>query len=278
MEQPMSEPREFSFGDDSVALSYDNSLVPILFEPWARRLADEFEPWWGRTVLDLATGTGVVARVLADRVGPEGRVIGADINGAMLALAKRRSEGTPNTIEYLESPASPLPLPDAAVDIVVCQQGFQFFPDRTDAAAEVYRVLRPGGTVIATTWRPVAECEYFGMICGALEAAGEPEIASLMRVPHDFLSESDLEASFRLAGFVQPNVTRQEQDMLFPEGVKQGIETAYATPIAPRLRALPEARRRCFEEELSALLRGRSSNGTSTCRMVTNLLTARRDS
>ena len=70
----MNESREFSFGDNSVANAYDNALVPILFEPWAARLVEEHRPWEGRRVLDLATGTGIVARLLAERVGPGGGV------------------------------------------------------------------------------------------------------------------------------------------------------------------------------------------------------------
>ena len=84
----MTQPRAFTFGDNSVASAYDDVLVPALFRPWAVRLVEEHPQWWeGRCVLDLATGTGVVAQLLADQVGPEGRVIGTDINGEMLSIA-----------------------------------------------------------------------------------------------------------------------------------------------------------------------------------------------
>ena len=83
----MKEPNDFSFSDDSVAGAYDDVLVPILFEPWAEALIDADGPWGGKRVLDLATGTGIVARLLADRVGPSGSVIGTDLNAEMLKVA-----------------------------------------------------------------------------------------------------------------------------------------------------------------------------------------------
>jgi len=74
-------PSEFSFGDQSVAAAYDTVLVPLLFEPWASQLVDNFKPWRDLCVLDLATGTGVVANRLSKHVGPTGKVIGTDIKG-----------------------------------------------------------------------------------------------------------------------------------------------------------------------------------------------------
>ena len=94
----MSETQEFSFGGDSVASAYDNALVPILFEPWAARLVEEHRPWEGQRVLDLATGTGIVAQLLAEEVGPGGKVLVTDINGEMLALARKRCAGHNSTV------------------------------------------------------------------------------------------------------------------------------------------------------------------------------------
>ena len=79
---------EFDFGSDAVASSYDTVLVPLIFEPWAEALLDEHAGWEGLTVLDLATGTGVVAQLVADRVGPTGRVLGTDLNPEMLTQAR----------------------------------------------------------------------------------------------------------------------------------------------------------------------------------------------
>ncbi len=274
----MKKPSEFSFGDQSVAAAYDNVLVPILFEPWAAQLVDDFQPWQDQCVLDLATGTGVVANQLSKHVGPTGKVIGVDINGEMLNFARQRCAGAPSVVQFIDSPAHPLALPDETVDVVVCQQGFQFFPDRPAAAIELFRVLREGGRAIVTTWRPVAECEYFGNICAALESIGEAQMSDLMRVPFDFMPESELSRDFKATGFQDVRIMQQQLDLTFTGGVTQAIETAYATPIGPKLRALADESQRDFRKSLSALLDELSADGKTMGRMVSNVLSAEKAS
>ncbi|MHC4492647.1 MAG: methyltransferase domain-containing protein, partial [Planctomycetota bacterium] len=120
----MIESRNFDFDSHAVASGYDAVLVPVLFAPWATRLLEEHGPWKGRRVLDLATGTGVVAQLLAGRVGPSGEVVGADINGEMLALARERCAGLTPAVKFVESPAHPLGVASGSTDSVICQQGF----------------------------------------------------------------------------------------------------------------------------------------------------------
>jgi ubiquinone/menaquinone biosynthesis C-methylase UbiE len=272
----MSEIAEFTFDDDSVAGAYDNGLVPVLFEPWATRLVEEHGPWEGRRVLDLATGTGIVAQKVAKEIGPGGKVVGADINPEMLALARKRCAGLMPQVEFVKSPAHPLELPDRSIDFVLCQQGFQFFPDRSAAAREIHRVLRDGGSIVGTTWRPVEECRFFGAICDALSEIGEPETSDMMRVPFDRMPESELIAHFESAGFADVRVERQEKGLLVSGGVPHAVELAYATPIGPRLRALPDVRQSLFREMLTDLLRGLSEDAITMGPMVTNVLSARK--
>ena len=270
----MTEPSAFDFGSGSVASTYDDALVPVLFRPWAARLVAEHSRWEGHWVLDLATGTGVVAELLAGQVGPEGKVIGTDINREMLALAQRRCADLSQVVHFVESPAHPLELSDETVDVVVCQQGFQFFPDRGAAAEEIYRVLREGGRVIVSTWRPVTECEFFGVICMALGAIDENEMANAMRVPFDFMPESELATHFTSAGFENVTVKRQEQNLVLNGGVKHAIEVAYSTPIAPQLRALPEEKQALFRNAMRDLVDELSDDGVTMGRMISNVLTA----
>jgi ubiquinone/menaquinone biosynthesis C-methylase UbiE len=107
-------------------------------------LLDDCELQKGATVLDVATGPGTVARLAAKRIWPGGRVVATDISRPMLDVARSKpSFRAP--IMYLESPAAPLAVESAAFDVVVCQQGLQFFPDRTAALGEMRRALKPGG-------------------------------------------------------------------------------------------------------------------------------------
>jgi ubiquinone/menaquinone biosynthesis C-methylase UbiE len=270
----MSESREFKFDHHSVASGYDSVLVPVLFAPWAVRIVDEHGPWEGRRVLDLATGTGVVAQLLAGRVGPGGEVVGTDINGKMLALARKRCGGLTPAVRFVESPAHPLEVASDSSDFVICQQGFQFFPDRRAAAREIYRVLCDGGKVVATTWRPVSECDFFGAICHALNLIGEPETSDMMRVPFDHMPESELNSGFEAAGFTSIQLRRQRQDLVIDGGVAHAIKVAYSTPIGPKLRALPAERQAQFRAALTRLLHELSDDGATMGQMVSSELSA----
>ncbi len=127
---------------------YERDLVPALFEPWAGVLIDIAGVRPGDRVLDVACGTGVVARGAARLVGRDGRVCGLDVNEDMLAIARR----TAPDIEWHQAEASRTGLPDTSFDVAFCQQGLQFFPDRPAALREVHRVLAPGGRAVIATW------------------------------------------------------------------------------------------------------------------------------
>jgi len=272
----METTKEFSFGDNSVAASYDDVLVPILFAPWAERLAMEHGPWTGRRVLDLATGTGIVAQLLAREVGSDGTVVGTDINNEMLQVARKRCADSPKAIEFVECPAHGINMEDESVDTVVCQQGFQFFPDRLGAAREIFRVLRPGGQLIASTWRPVDECEFFGCICNALEIIGRGDLSILMRVPFDLMPESNFVDELHAAGFSDISKEYQEQDLLIAGGIAEAVSVSYATPIGPKLRQLDAETQSRFRDAMSLQLRGISRDGVCMGRMVTSVFTARK--
>jgi SAM-dependent methyltransferase len=269
-----NEPEEFSFGDSSVAHGYDSRLVPILFVPWADRLVEENQPWEGKRVLDLATGTGVVAQRLSPQVGPKGQVIAIDINAEMLELAKNRCAGLMPAVNYIECSAHHLDVASDSVNVVVCQQGFQFFPDRRAAAQEIFRVLCDGGQAVITTWCPVVECQFFGAICEALILIGEPEVSDKMGVPFNLMPESELVAHFESGGFINVRVERQELDLVLDGGIGHAIEAAYSTPIGPKLKELTDERQDEFRKTFTDLLTKLSTDGTTMGRMVSNVLSA----
>jgi ubiquinone/menaquinone biosynthesis C-methylase UbiE len=147
-----SEPieRSQSFAHQSVPQAYQTYFVPSLFAPWARLLLDFVGVRAGASVLDVASGTGVVAHLAAERVGATGQVTATDISPAMLAVAQASCSG--DTVRYLVCPADALAVPDRSQDVVLCQNGIQFFPDKQAATREMRRALRPGGTVGILVW------------------------------------------------------------------------------------------------------------------------------
>ncbi len=127
---------------------YEQKFVPALFGQWAPYLIDAAEIAPGQAVLDVACGTGIVARAVAERVGATGRVAGVDLNEGMLAVARRiRPE-----IEWHRGDAADLPFPDASFDAALCQAALMYFPDRVRALAEMARVVRRAGIVAVQVW------------------------------------------------------------------------------------------------------------------------------
>jgi len=130
---------------------YQQHMVPAIFARWAPVLVEAAGLRMGERVLDLACGTGVVTRLLPDKVGASGRIAGLDFSSAMLATASAATQNP--LIEYVEASALSMPFPNASFDAVVCQQGFQFFPDKPAALREIRRVLVPGGRMALAVWR-----------------------------------------------------------------------------------------------------------------------------
>jgi trans-aconitate methyltransferase len=126
-----------------VAETYEAAFVPAFFAQWAPILCDAAGVAPGQRVLDVACGTGIVARTAAERVAPDGTVVGVDLNEAMLTVARRVGPD----IEFRRGDAAALPAGDAEFDVVLCQMALMFFPDRVEALGEVARVAAPGATV-----------------------------------------------------------------------------------------------------------------------------------
>jgi ubiquinone/menaquinone biosynthesis C-methylase UbiE len=131
---------------------YERWTVPFVTGPWVPALLDLAALQPGERVLDIATGTGVVARLAARWVAPGGTVTGVDLNEGMLALARRLPLPPGMTIDWRQGSALALPFADGAFEVVLCQQGLQFFPDRLKALGEMRRVLAPMGRIALSVW------------------------------------------------------------------------------------------------------------------------------
>jgi ubiquinone/menaquinone biosynthesis C-methylase UbiE len=131
---------------------YERWPAQYVLGPWAPALLEAAGLRAGDDVLDVACGTGVVARLAARSVQPDGRVVGLDLNPGMVAVARALPLPPGITVDWREGSALALPFDAHTFDAVVCQQGLQFFPDRPRALREMLRVLRPGGRVAVSVW------------------------------------------------------------------------------------------------------------------------------
>lgn len=167
--------RTVAFTDQSLPARYEQRLARSLFEPWAEVLLDAVAPPPGAAVLDVASGTGVVARAAARRVGTSGRVLATDISPAMIAFnASHPPEARSAPIETAVASATDLGCADGEFDVVLCQQGMPFFPDRPGAMREMHRVLGSGGLVGVAVWTPGHEVVPFGPMNCVMQEIGVP--------------------------------------------------------------------------------------------------------
>ncbi len=151
------------------AESYEEYIVPALFEPWAAELMQRIVGHPGDDLLDVACGTGIVARRSRPALGDESAVCGVDPNPNMLAVARRASEREKVAVDWHEGRAEELPFPDASFRMVLCQQGAQFFSDRPQGFAEMRRILDEEGRIATSTWLPIEHHPFFSALNDAMQ-------------------------------------------------------------------------------------------------------------
>jgi SAM-dependent methyltransferase len=201
--------------DPSPALAYERIFVPALFRQWAPRVAEAAGVGAGQRVLDVACGTGVLAREAVTRVGATGRVFGLDLSPGMLAVARSVAP----EVELHAGSADALPWPDGSFDAVVSQFGLMFFPDRERALREMVRVLVPGGRLAVAVWGALADSPAFATEVEVIERLGGPHAAAAgaaMRAPFALGDPAALRALFERAGVAAPAVSTVAGTATFP--------------------------------------------------------------
>jgi SAM-dependent methyltransferase len=258
--------------------AYDEVLVPRLFDPWAEVLLDEIEVSPGLAVLDVACGPGTVARLAAQRVGPSGQVTGCDLSPGMLELAatkKPLDDAAP--ITYQQCPADDLAVPDEAFDVVLCQQGLQFFPDRAGALAELRRVLKPGGRAGVAVWCAIEECPFWDALAGAVgEVLGKEAEIGFRSGPWGLPEADELERLFDAAGFADVVVRRHALPVVFEGGPPQLVATLSAASVGPQVMALDAQGRAALLAAADAALEPFVHNGELRSEAASHIVRATR--
>jgi len=176
-------------------------MVPLIFQPYANDMARAVAACRPRDVLEIAAGTGVVTRRLAADLPPDAVIVATDLNQAMLDEAAARMDA-PRPITWRQADAMKLPFDDASFDVVVCQFGAMFFPDRAKAFAETRRVLRPGGTFFFNVWDTVATNDFVSTISAALDETFPDNPPRFMhRGPHGYHDPERIRADVMGGGF-----------------------------------------------------------------------------
>jgi len=249
MEDPARPP------DTTAAEAYERFMVPALFGPWVEDVVALALPQPGERVLDVACGTGTATRFVGERVAPSGRVVGLDIDPAMLLVARSRQTSPPRwPPAWFRGSALAIPFRDRTFDVVVCLQGLQFFPDRAVGLREMRRVLTRGGRLAASVWRTIEHCRGHAALADALRRHGI-DTGAVQR-PFSLGAADELRRLAHEAGFAEVHIHAEVKPMRFPSA-RRFVESLVAGAPSSRqaLARVPEDQRRALIEEVEAALR-----------------------
>jgi ubiquinone/menaquinone biosynthesis C-methylase UbiE len=196
--------------------AYEQYFVPAMFRRWAAILLRHVAPEPGLSVLDIACGTGIVAREVAPLVGADGQVVALDINPAMLAVGRALQAPSGAPIQWRQGDAMALPFADGSFDLVLCQHGLQFFPDRAGAVREMHRVLRSNGRAAVIVLQALDQHPVFEALMKSV-ASHFSQPVSAVALPFALSDAEELRTLFLLAGFKTVAVIPETTMVRFPD-------------------------------------------------------------
>jgi ubiquinone/menaquinone biosynthesis C-methylase UbiE len=227
--------------------NYERYFVPTIGAPLANELIGIAALRPGERVLDVACGTGIVARLASQRVGTTGTVAGLDVNPGMLAVAP--STTPPGmSIEWHEASAEAMPLPDASFDVVLCQMGLQFMPDKPSALREMHRVLAPGGRLILNVPGPTPR--LFVIMGEALARHVAAEAAGFVNHVFSLHDTAELQKLISDAGFGDVSAQSDTKPLRLPEPKEFLWQYVHCTPLAGIVAQVDDERRASLEREV----------------------------
>ncbi len=250
---------------------YETAIVPKLFRPWAELLLDRAELKATHSVLDVACGTGIVARLARERQKGAGKVVGVDVSAPMLAVAREIEPA----IDWREGDAAALPVAQGEqFDRVLCQQGIQFFADRVAAARELKRVTAPGGLLLAAVWRSTETMRVFE----ALQRVAERHVGPIRDQRYAFGDAQALKRLLTDAGFGDVRVDEVSLVSRFPDGAEFVRMNAMALVGMSGAQVQEQERDRLLEsiaEESMDAMRPYLEGATLVCELRSNIAVAR---
>ena len=221
--------------DGTIPENYDRFLGPFIFEPFADNLVGRLELPPRAIVLEVACGTGIVTRRIAQRLPSEARLIATDLNEPMLDYARGKNPGLAQ-VDWRTADAAALPFPDASFDAVVCQFGLMFVPDKAAAAREARRVLRPGGTFLFNVWDRI-EANPWAELAQATIARFFPENPpNFYTVPFGYNDAAEIRSLLEGAGFSEVGLDRVELDAESPSACDLATGIIQGNPILHAIR------------------------------------------
>ena len=253
---------------------YEQYPARFILGPWAPGLVAMARLQPGERVLDVACGTGLVARLAAPAVGATGHVTGLDLNPGMLAVARSLPPPAGPSITWIEGSALAMSVPSSSFDVVLCQQGLQFFPDRPVALSEMRRVLAQGGRVVLSVWRSLGP--YHVAVVEALRQHVGVEAATSFSASRIVPDAEELSQLVEDAGFREVAIHPCVMNVRLPAVEQFVLSHLAATPVAGALAAAGAEARGSVGEQVSRALRAYVDGEGLTVPDETNVVTALR--
>jgi ubiquinone/menaquinone biosynthesis C-methylase UbiE len=221
----------------SVPENYDRYMVPLIFEPYAADIARRAASFSPRTVLEIAAGSGVVTRALAPKLSPGASYVVTDLNLPMLDYAASRQPAD-DRIKWRQADALALPFENAAFDVVCCQFGAMFFPNRPLGYREARRVLKPGGHFLFSVWDRIEENVFADDVTNALAKIFPHDPPRfLARTPHGYHDTSLIRSELENAGFSCVVIETRAEQSRAPSPRIPAVAYCQGTPLRNEIEA-----------------------------------------
>ncbi|MGJ4996944.1 class I SAM-dependent methyltransferase [Bradyrhizobium sp. HKCCYLS3077] len=259
----------------SIPQMYDELLVPLIFTPYAQDLARRIKTLRPRDVLETAAGTGVVTRALDAELPPEVRITATDLNEPMLAQAKTHLTDA-RRVAFQQADALALPFADASFDVVACQFGVMFLPDRVKGYAEARRVLRPGGRFVFNVWDRIEDNEFAHVVHETLQRVfpdNPPQFFT--RTPHGYFDPLKIRADLSDAGFSDIVIEPLPHRSRAPSAREPAVAYCQGTPMRGEIEARGAPDLTTVTEAAANALRQRFGSGPVVGQIQALVISAR---
>jgi ubiquinone/menaquinone biosynthesis C-methylase UbiE len=245
----------------SIPEIYDRFLVPLIFEPYAIDLANRIAAANPHDVLETAAGTGVLTRAMASSLPDSARMVVTDLNQPMLDRASARQSGD-RRITWRQADALALPFADQSFDVVACQFGAMFFPDKVQGYREARRVLKPGGRFVFNVWDRIATNEFADVVTEAVARMFPQDPPRfLARTPHGYCDVERIRQELDAAGFSKISADAVEHRSRAPSPRDPAIAYCQGTPLRNEIEARDRSRLQEATDRATEALAARFGDG-----------------
>jgi ubiquinone/menaquinone biosynthesis C-methylase UbiE len=268
-----------SAGDEvfagSIPENYDRYMVPLIFECYAQDIARRAAALSPKAVLETASGSGVVTRALAPGLSPDARYIVTDLNQPMLDYAATRQKQD-SRIAWRKADAQSLPFEDAAFDLVCCQFGVMFFPDRPSAYREARRVLKPGGCFLFNAWDRIEENVFADDVTRALaEFFPDDPPRFMARTPHGYHDTALIRSDLAKAGFSNVTIETRAEESRAPSPRQVAVAYCQGTPLRNEIEARGADKLEAATEHAASAIARKHGTGEVAAKIQAHVIMAR---